>query len=273
MRRPDRSPPEVRALVADRLQYVLDSAAPRRSRDERSAGDEEDDLEPVDGDLDPDPGPVPPRPFARAHLAVVTVLVLVGLLGAGWALFRARPVAVAAPAVVVSEAPTVPPTGSAGAPGSTAPAASARAEIVVHVVGAVRRPGLVRLPEGARVQDALEAAGGLTGAARPGRLNLAQLLTDGQQVLIGTADDPDSEVRNGSTPTGSSTGGSAASTVDLNRATAAELEQLPGVGPVTAAAILAWRTEHGRFTAVTELQQVDGIGPKTYAQIAPHVRV
>ena len=143
----------------------------------------------------------------------------------------------------------------------------------MHVVGAVRRPGLVRLTEGARVQDAVDAAGGLTGAARPGRLNLAQLLTDGQQVVIGTARGPASEVRDGTGPAASSVGPSAAATVDLNRATAAELEQLPGVGPVTAAAILAWRTQHGRFTAVAELQQVDGIGPKTYAQIAPHVRV
>ena len=118
-----------------------------------------------------------------------------------------------------------------------------------------------------------DAAGGLTRAARPGRLNLAQPLSDGQQVVIGTNDDTDSEVRDGSAPGDSPTGSSTAATVDLNRATTAELEQLPGVGPVTAAAILAWRSQHGRFGAVTELQQVDGIGPKTYAQIAPHVRV
>ena len=80
-------------------------------------------------------------------------------------------------------------------------------------------------------------------------------------------------MRDGTGPAASSAGPSAAATIDLNRATAAQLEQLPGVRPVTAAAILAWRTEHGRFTAISELQQVDGIGPKTYAQIAPHVRV
>ncbi len=267
MRRLVESPPEVRALVADRLQYVLGATAPRRSR---GLPPDEDDLEqPVDV-LDADPGRSPARPFGRVHLAVVTVLVLVGLLGAGWALFRARPVAVAAPDVVVAASA---PRPEVGASGTTSSSASARPDIVVHVVGAVRRPGLVRLAEGARVQDALDAAGGVTGAARSGRLNLAQLLTDGQQVVIGTARDPVSEVRDGSAPPGSSAGPSAAATVDLNRATASELEQLPGVGPVTAAAILAWRTQHGRFTVVTELQQVDGIGPKTYAQIAPHVRV
>ena len=266
MRRLDESPPEVRALVADRLQYVLGAAGPRRSRDQPA----EDDPEADDAVLDAGPEPVPDRSFGRVHLGVVTVLVLVGLLGAGWALFRARPVAVAAPGVEVAASPTAPPAGTAGAASATP---SARAAIVVHVVGAVRRPGLVRLAEGARVQDALDAAGGLTRAARPGRLNLAQLLSDGQQVVIGTAGDPDSEVRDGSAPAGTPTGSGATATVDLNRATAAELEELPGVGPVTAAAILAWRSQHGRFSAITELQQVDGIGPKTYAQIAPHVRV
>ena len=266
MRRLDESPPEVRALVADRLRYVLGPAGPRRPGDQ-PLGDE-DDSGPDADLLDLDPVP-PSRPFSRVHLAVVTVLVLVGLAGAGWALFRARPVAVAAPGVVVAA------SGSPAAPsGSTSVASSSpRPEIVVHVVGAVRRPGLVRLRDGARVQDALEAAGGLTAAARPGRLNLAQLLADGQQVVIGTSGDSASEVRDGTGPAQASTGPKAATSVDLNRATAAELEALPGVGPVTAAAILAWRAQHGRFTTVAELQQVDGIGPKTYAQIAPHVRV
>ena len=266
MRRLDESPPEVRALVADRLQYVLGAAGPRRSRDRPH----EDDLEPEADFPDAGPEPAPARMFGRVHLGVVTVLVLVGLLGAGWALFRARPVAVATQGVIVTASPTAPP---AGAPGPASATTSARPVIVVHVVGAVRRPGLVRLADGARVQDALDAAGGLTRAARPGRLNLAQLLSDGQQVVIGTAGDSGSEVRDGSAPAASPAESSAATTVDLNRATAAELEQLPGVGPVTAAAILAWRSQHGRFAAVTDLQQVDGIGPKTYARIAPHVRV
>jgi competence protein ComEA len=268
MRRLDESPPEVRALVADRLQYVLGGAGPRRQRDQPEELDEPD---PVDDRLDAGPEPARVRPFGRLHLGVVALLVLVGLLGAGWAMFRARPVAVATPLVATAPAATAAPADQA--PGSPSAAPSTPAEIVVHVVGAIRRPGLVRLPEGARVQDALDAAGGLTRSARPGRLNLAQLLSDGQQVVIGTAGDSDSEVRDGSGPPGSSPGSTAAATVDLNRATAAELEQLPGVGPVTAAAILAWRAQHGRFRDISELQQVDGIGPKTYAQIAPHVRV
>ena len=270
MRRHDESPPEVRALVADRLRYVIGPAGPRRSRDQPPPDEDDDDLDPADDVLAADLEPARTRPFVRVHLAVVTALVLVGLLGAGWALFRARPVAVASPGVVVAASASVPPAGASGPPST---AESARPAIVVHVVGAVRRPGLVRLTEGARVQDALEAAGGVTGAAQPGRLNLAQLLSDGQQVVIGTRGDPASEVRDGTGSASASTGPDAATAVDLNRATAAELEQLPGVGPVTAAAILAWRSQHGRFTAVAELQQVDGIGPKTYAQLAPHVRV
>lgn len=274
MRRLDESPAEVRALVADRLQYVLGSTGPRRSRDRPPDG-QEDDLEPAEDVLDVEPGLGSTQRFARAHLAVVTVLVLVGLLGAGWAMFRARPVAVATAGdglTVTTPASSADTSGAAAAPAAPAPT-SAQPGIVVHVVGAVRRPGLVRLTLGARVQDAVDAAGGLTRAARPGRLNLAQLLSDGQQVVIAAAGDSTSEVRDGSASGGSPPGTSAATTVDLNHATAAELEQLPGVGPVTAAAILAWRSQHGRFATVTELQQVDGIGPKTYAQIAPHVRV
>lgn len=95
--------------------------------------------------------------------------------------------------------------------------------------------------------------------------------------MIGTARDPGSEVRDQAAPTGatagSSTGPRGSPVLDLNRAGQTELEQLPGVGPVTAAAIVAWRAQHGRFSTVAELQQVDGTGPKTYAQIAPHVRV
>ena len=153
------------------------------------------------------------------------------------------------------------------------------------MLGAVRHPGLVRLPDGARVQDAIKAAGGLRRDADPDELNLAQPLEDGVQLVVGTTKHPAGEVRppGGSTaaaavpgaPAGraAAKGGAAGAPVDLNRATVDQLDTLPGVGPVTAQKILDWREQHGRFSRVDELQEVDGIGPKSYARLAPLVRV
>jgi competence protein ComEA len=131
------------------------------------------------------------------------------------------------------------------------------------------------------VRDAIEAAGGLERDAAPGELNLAQVLADGQQIVIGTRQKPSGEVRESSGPGTTDESGSPSTDsgagnradVDLNRASQSQLEELPGVGPVTAAKIVAWREEHTRFSKVEELQEIDGIGPKTYAEIAPHVRV
>jgi competence protein ComEA len=243
--------------------------------------------------------PARARNFGRRHLAVLTVVLMIGLVAAGWALLRARPVAVATPLSVATSAASGtsgPGAASTSGPGSdrASPAATPAPAILVHVVGAVRRPGVVTLPQRARVKDAIEAAGGLSGEARPGELNMAQVVQDGQQVVVGTAHRPGGEVRDGSTAAGSAggesggvggtgtggtgtggpaSGGSSGGVVDLNSATLAQLDTLPGVGPVTAERILAWRTEHGRFSRVEELQEVDGIGPKTYARMAPHVRV
>ncbi|MFP5283536.1 MAG: helix-hairpin-helix domain-containing protein [Actinomycetes bacterium] len=216
--------------------------------------------------------------FGRFQVGVVAALVLVGLVCAGWAVLRARPVALAAPVPVPSVAGTSnPPRPTPARSGPTVPPTT----IMVHVLGAVRRPGVVTLPERGRVRDAIAEAGGLRGNADLAELNLAQVLADGQQLLIGTERHPAGAVRDGSGPStgggrpsgGSPSSASAGTPVDLNQATEAQLDQLPGVGPVTAGRILGWRTEHGRFTRVEELQEVDGIGPKTYAQILPHVRV
>jgi competence protein ComEA len=229
---------------------------------------------------------LPPAPrFRRLHVGVVAALLLAALLWSGWSLLRARPVALATPPTVVVSAgasapfPSTGPRPSATAAAEPSPNPTPVGRVVVHVLGAVRRPGLVTLPGVARVQDAIDAAGGLTSRADPEDLNLAQLLQDGQQVVIGTSTHPDGEVRSGgggATGNGSGAAGSGPSVgdvVDLNQADETQLEELPGVGPVTAGAIVAWRTEHGRFSRVDELQEVDGIGPKTYARIAPHVRV
>jgi competence protein ComEA len=267
--------------IQERLEYVLGQSAPRRAV---SALDGEDA---VDGSAGESRG----RPaFGRAHLGVVCGLLLLGLVLACLVVLRARPVALASPSPTMSpRAVTTAPSGSSttvghttGAAGQTtgptvpASASPSAARIVVHVLGAVRRPGLVRLPGGSRVQDAIDAAGGLLPSADPAEINLAQPLGDGQQVFVGTTAHPSGEVRQTGAGSGGATtagGGEAGGQIDLNSATSSQLDTLPGVGPVTAERIIAWRTEHRRFSRVEELQEVDGIGPKTYAQIAPHVRV
>jgi competence protein ComEA len=266
---------ELARLISDRLALVLAEQPPRRARgpepapiaesahfpsESTSAGVAEAG-EQLGSEL------LEGQRFSRMHVGVIGVLLVLGLLTAGWLLLRARPVAVASPSEVVTVSSLTQAAASA-----TPTTSKAVSKIVVHVLGAVRHPGLVRLPENARVQDAIDAAGGLTNRADPDELNLAQPLSDGQQVVIGTRTDPAGEIRD---QPGSGRGGGAAATraLDLNHASQPQLEELPGVGPVTAQAILAWRQQHGRFSRIEELQEVDGIGPKTYAEIAPHVRV
>lgn len=276
MRRRDIVDPELSRLAGERLRSVLADQLPRRASAPRMPISEA----PADERGVPDaldaPEELPPRPvFTRAHVAVVAALVMVGLLCTGWALLRARPVAVAPPTSVTATTPQ--PGSPPPSPGGSPSTGTAADRVVVHVLGAVRRPGLVSLLNGSRVQDAIEKAGGLIRSADPDELNLAQLLTDGEQIIIGTRGEPAGEVRDGGGGGGGGgggTGGTGSSTpLDLNRATQAQLEELPGVGPVTAGKIIAWRDEHRRFTRVEELQEVDGIGPKTYAQLAPRVRV
>ncbi|MCC6497382.1 MAG: helix-hairpin-helix domain-containing protein [Propionibacteriaceae bacterium] len=192
-------------------------------------------------------------------MAAVVVVLLVGCGWTAYSLLQARstPVAVAAVPSVLS---------------SPTPSATPLLRVLVHVLGAVRRPGLVELEEGGRVADAIALAGGLTAAADPGELNLAAVVADGSQLVIGTRGKPGGEVRGDGAGAGAGSG-SAPAKVSLNTATLQQLDTLPGVGPVTAQRILDWREQHGRFNSVTELQEVDGIGPKTYADIAPNVRV
>jgi len=200
------------------------------------------------------------RAFVKEHLVVIGIIVLTGCMWGGYSLFQARTSSVA---IAASE-----PSVQVSVAAAPSPSLSAQSTVLVHVLGQVRRPGVVSLPEGARVQDALAAAGGLTRLARPGDLNLAARVSDGAQLVIGRAGSTmnDAAAAAGGTP-------GADAVIDLNAATVEQLDTLPGVGPVTAAKILAWREEHGRFRAVAELQEVDGIGPKSYADIAPRVRV
>jgi competence protein ComEA len=202
-----------------------------------------------------------------AQLAVVAVLVAVGLAITCWWAIRGD----AAPADV-TQAPSrglvsVPTVDDASAGAARVPS-DAPTTVTVDVAGKVRRPGIAVLDSGARVVDALKAAGG----ARPGAdltgLNLARVLVDGEQVMVGVPA-PDGAAA-AAVP---SAGAAAGPLVNLNTATESELDTLPEVGPVTAQSILVWRDEHGGFTAVDELLEVDGIGDATLARIAPYVTV
>ena len=162
---------------------------------------------------------------------------------------------------------TVPsPSSSLSPADATSPSSGS---IVVDVAGKVRRPGIATLPLGSRVVDALEAAGGARPGAHLGGLNLARVLADGEQILVGMPAADGVAASAASAPTSGSAG--AAPMVNINSATQSELEELPGVGPVTAQKILAFRTENGAFTAVDELLEVSGIGDATLAEMAPFV--
>ncbi len=131
-------------------------------------------------------------------------------------------------------------------------------ELVVHVAGAVRDPGVYRLPEGSRVTDALERAGGATAAALPDGVNLAALVADGQQVVI--------PVRAEGAASGSASAvvpGAASAPIGLGMATVEQLDTVEGIGPITAADIIEFRDEQGGLSSVEDLDQISGIGPAT----------
>jgi competence protein ComEA len=158
---------------------------------------------------------------------------------------------------------------------TTTPPSTNQGRITVHVAGAVARPGVVALPAGARVIDAVEAVGGAPTDADLDRLNLAAKVVDGERVFVPKVGQADPGVVAGSTDgTGSSSASSTASAkLDLNAATQTQLETLPGIGPSYAQAIIAERQRRGGFKAVNELRSVRGIGEKRFAEIAPLVTV
>jgi competence protein ComEA len=151
---------------------------------------------------------------------------------------------------------------------------------VVSVSGTVRRPGLVEVPDGSRVADAIEAAGGPLPGTDLSRLNLARRLGDGEQVAVGVPPAPDAappaaapaSTAAGAAPSGSGPT-SAGGKIDLNAATADQLDGLPGVGPVTAQRILEWRSRNGRFARVEQLREIEGIGERRFGQLRELVTV
>jgi competence protein ComEA len=151
-----------------------------------------------------------------------------------------------------------------GSPAARGGVSAAGPGVVVHVVGAVRRPGLYRLAAGSRVADALEEAGGAAPAADLALVNLAAPLADGQQVVVPAR----TAAGDASTGTGTEDGGAAAAgPVHLNTASIAELDELPGVGPVTAQKIVDYREKHGAFSSVEDLDAIPGIGAAKIEQL------
>lgn len=220
----------------------------------------------------------------RAHLTVIGLVVAVALLGAVVLLRLGQPKVVPIEQDVVATGTPVstaaPPAPGVGVPGSVGPAEPAGGPVVVHVAGLVAKPGVVQVPAGSRVIDAIEAAGGATDEADLTPINLARVLADGEQVLVAAAPPPGAPptvVGGSSQPSRATAGPTAGATpgalINLNTASVAELETLPGVGPTLAGRIVQWRDEHGGFSTVDELHEVAGIGEQRFGEIAPLVTV
>jgi competence protein ComEA len=201
----------------------------------------------------------PGRPGARALwlAGIVAALLLVG-----WT-WLDRPTVEPVPGPGTSPPGSAPATSAPPTP-PVGEVADSSPTVVVSVVGLVARPGLVTLPTGARVADAVEAVGGLLPGADPASVNLAAVVADGQQVTVGLPMAPSSGPETSSGSTGP---------LDLNTAGVAELDALPGIGPVLAQRIVDHRTREGPFTSVDQLDDVPGIGPTIAAELADLVGV
>jgi competence protein ComEA len=194
--------------------------------------------------------------ISRHKFAVVLlVVVLLGAISTAIAMSARQP--------AVESAPALPPAISAGPASPTTSATPTT--LVVSVVGRVADPGLVTLPDGARVADAIRAAGGALPGTNDLALDLARRLTDGEQLYVGIPTPPGVPVDAPDPSTGQSTGATAK--VDLNTATDDQLQTLPGVGPAMAQHILTWRGQHGHFDSISQLQDVSGIGDGRYSKL------
>ncbi|TGA92508.1 ComEA family DNA-binding protein [Streptomyces palmae] len=206
---------------------------------------------------------------------------------AGYHFWTGRPQTVRAPVAEPPHGAATPPpalteaarpttasgSGAQSSVSASGPPGSSGRVVVVDVVGKVHHPGVLRLPLGARVTDALRAAGGVRSGADLSGLNRARVLTDGEQIVVGKVSN---SAAGGAPPGPGAAPGTPAtapgSPVSLNSATVEQLDALPGVGPVLAQHILDYRTQHSGFRSVDELREVNGIGARRFADLRPLVQ-
>lgn len=207
----------------------------------------------------------------RSSLVVFVTIAVLAAAATALVTWFLRPVATAVPAAELTISDAGDERDEHARPAVTAePDVPAQPEvIVVAVVGQVAEPGLVTLPDGARVSDAIDAAGGALPGTDLSTINIARRLSDGEQVAVGVPPAPDAQ------PPGQPSSGAASSTtkVNLNSAGVGELDALPGVGPVIAQRIVDFREQNGPFGSVAELANVSGIGPAMMAKLADLVTV
>jgi len=204
--------------------------------------------------------------------AAVAVLVM------GWLWMQGRPQSVESVSDAIgagsitsnSYIPSSLASGSTASTSLSSSSPSSAGEVVVHVAGDVRRPGLQHLPTGSRVADALRAAGGVSNSKAENSVNLARLLIDGEQIMVGVGAQQANSGQQYSTAQGS---GTSSGKVSINSANQQQLETLSGVGPSLAQRILEYRTANGAFHSLDELDEVSGIGPATLARLRPLIQL
>jgi competence protein ComEA len=277
-------------LPAERLHRRLGARPNAVAPADRDADDSDADTDPnsllprwlPDGSTQQDGGWLarvradPGRAGAIALAAIAAIAVLVTV----FTLMREQ----AAP-VMSAKLPPVDMAATASRGASPGPSTRPNQPVVVSVVGLVHTPGLVTLAPGARIADALKAAGGSTDGADTSGLNMARQVDDGEQIVVGMAPvkgqpavlgssvSPGSAAPAPPSSTSRPARGAPTALINLNTATVQQLDTLPGVGPVRAAAIVAWRDANGKFTSVDQLGEVDGIGPGRLEKLRPLVRV
>lgn len=277
----------IRESAENRLDHLITPSPPPTTAPIASTTVERDPSEPAEGSA----RHLLVGPWTPAAVRGLVILLVLIALVAGYLVWRSQPrEVVAAPDIVQSadgvtglppESLPLDPAAGAGvaSPGALAPEPSPSSEpvgVVVHVVGQVGRPGVVRLPPGSRVADAVEAAGGVTRRRAADSVNMARLVVDGEQIVVGASEGETGTTAAAAPGASAAEVGAGAATsgpLDINSASGEQLDALPGVGPVIAGRIVEWRTAHGRFSSVDELGEVSGIGEATLARLRPLVRV